>query len=161
MGAARNLPGNVTLKEEQLIHAFLVIGDQSKAYIQVYKPAKSTSAKNIAAEVSKIFKRTQVRERLASLVRQSEVATVYDLTRAMEESELAYHMAIADRNPAAAVSAVRLRAQLNGLITTQLLVKKNPSEMTREELIQEIKGLGSELGIKMQIPKLVPGQRVP
>ena len=105
----------LTLKQQAFVHAYIETGNGCEAYRRAYRAAKM-SARAVEVEASKLLKHPEVTLRLQQVqtaAAERHEVTVDSLTHMLRDT---YDLAMAEKSPAAAVSAVMAMAKLHGLL---------------------------------------------
>lgn len=105
----------LTLKQQTFVQAYIETGNGCEAYRRAYS-AQRMSAKAITVESARLLRNPRIT--LATEAARRQLAerhevTVDSLTHMLKE---AYDVAMAEKSPAAAVSAVMAMAKLHGLL---------------------------------------------
>lgn len=128
----------LTPQQEKFAQLVAMGMNQSLAYRQAYN-AKGMKAKTINECASRLMRDRKVTARVAEIRKPVIAKARYGLTQAMEEAERAMHMGLMLGQPSAAVSAVALRARLNGLEVDPRKNDRDPyAELSDEELERSI-----------------------
>jgi hypothetical protein len=123
---------------------------KSDAYRAAHPGIKSSN-KTIHETACKLAKREDVQARVEEL-RAPVIAKVrYELEQAMAECDEAIRLAKETANPSAMVSAVQLKAKLNGLLVEDRKNRRAPLEdLSDEQLDGLIQRRATELGVTLQ-----------
>ena len=142
---------SLTQRQEAFCLAFIETGNASEAYRRAYKP-KHMSAKSVHEKASHILAEGKVQARVAELRAPMIARAQYGLERAMEEAETARRLAMLMGQAAAAVSAVALKAKLNGLLVEDRRNERRPLQnMDDAELDRQIERDATEAGISVTL----------
>lgn len=142
---------SLTQRQEAFCLAFIETGNASEAYRRAYKP-KHMSAKSVHEKASHILAEGKVQARVAELRAPMIARAQYGLERAMEEAETARRLAMLMGQAAAAVSAVALKAKLNGLLVEDRRNERRPLQnMDDAELDRQIERYATEAGISVTL----------
>jgi len=142
---------SLTQRQEAFCLAFIETGNASEAYRRAYKP-KHMSAKSVHEKASHILAEGKVQARVAELRAPMIARAQYGLERAMEEAETARRLAMLMGQAAAAVSAVALKAKLNGLLVEDRRNERRPlQDMDDAELDRQIERDATEARISVTL----------
>lgn len=113
----------LTPKQEAFAQQFVELGNAAAAYRKAYAVSATTKPSSIWVNASKLFASTKVAQRVTEL--QAENAQRHEITidSVTEQLTKAYEMAIARRQPSAAVGACMALARLHGLFTSRVEVQ--------------------------------------
>lgn len=107
---------SLTIKQQSFAHAYVETGNASEAYRRAYDVSPSCKPNTIEKRASELLRNGKVTGRIVELRQRAQErheVTVDGLTGMLMD---AYDVAISQRSPAAAVSAVMAMAKLHGLL---------------------------------------------
>ena len=135
---------NLTPKQRKFVEEVASGKNQSEAYRTAFNAGKMSAA-SIAKEASKLMADPHITPMLRQLRTQVTVRLQYDTEQAMQEADSAFKQAMSLGQPAAAVSAVTLKAKLKGLFNQD---RNNDctalTEMSDEDLAALIESLEAQ-----------------
>lgn len=135
---------SLTAKQETLAQNLASGMTQADAYRSAYPASKTWKKRALYAEASKQAKNPDILRRVYELRAPVIERVRYELEDAMREAEAARRLAMADpKGAGAAVSAVALKAKLNGLMVEDRQNERTPfSELSDDELDRAIAETG-------------------
>lgn len=135
--AGTSKDGKLTSQQERF--AQLVAGglSQSAAYRDAYN-VKRSKPETVHENASRLMADGKVSARVAELRKPVIQQVQYNLVRAMAEAEEARALALMTGQTAAAVSAVTLKAKLNGLLVEDRKNERRPLEDVSDEELDRI-----------------------
>lgn len=141
----------LTVKQEKFCLEYLKTGNASEAYRRAYGK-KGKSDKSINELASHLLKNIKVASRVAALRAPVIARAQYGLEQAMEEAETARRLAMLMGHAAAAVSAVALKAKLNGLLVEDRQNERRPlQDVDDAELDRQIKHDAKAAGVSVTL----------
>jgi phage terminase small subunit len=114
MAAPKNQHG-LTPKQEAFARAFFECGNAVEAYRRSYDVDDNARDPWIRVEACQLLDNPNVTLRLEALRAEAEKLSIYGVGQALKEYEAARTLAMTEKNPSAAVSAVTGKARLFGL----------------------------------------------
>jgi phage terminase small subunit len=146
--AARVTPEGLTLKEEQFcLEYFANRGNGEAAYRASYNTKADRGGGWIRAEVVRLLDKAHILNRIRMLQERAAIKYVYDVDRAMRETDEGLQMARETKNPAAVASLVRLRAQLTGnLVERSEVTRKTLRDVPKEDVEEALMRAAKEAG---------------
>ena len=118
-GAANNherpMSGDLTPKQEAFALAYIECGLAAEAYRRAYDVPESSRDQWLYVEASQLLDNPKVALRIKEIQDQAAKLSLYTTKAAFDELEAARALAMAEKNPSAAVSAVTGKVKLFGL----------------------------------------------
>lgn len=105
----------LTEKQEAFVRAFFETGNAAEAYRTAYDTEPNSRDSWIYVEACQLLDNPKVAQRLQELREQADRLSIFNREKALEEYEEARLMALTEKNPSAAVSAVTGKVKLFGL----------------------------------------------
>jgi phage terminase small subunit len=110
------MPGDdLTPKQEAFAVAYVETGNAAEAYRRAYDVRAATSHSTIYVAASELIRHPKIRGRIEELQQQAAQLALYTIQQAFDEYEAARQLALEEKNPSAAVSAVAGKVKLFGL----------------------------------------------
>lgn len=109
---------------------------RSGAYRLVFPRSATWKAAAVHVRASQLAAGAKVQLRVADLQSDLRERSGHDLMQAMRESSAALQLAFEQRNPAAAISVVALRARMNGLLVEDRRNSRRPYQHLSDEELQ-------------------------
>ena len=106
---------DLTAKQEAFALAYVETGNATEAYRRAYDVAADARDQWLYVEASQLLDHPKVALRIEELQEQAARLSFYTIKAAFDEYEEARQLAMAERAPAAAVSAIAGKAKLFGL----------------------------------------------
>ena len=121
---------SLTAKQEAFARAVAGGASATDAYIQAYRVSADRSRTAIAKDAHEVSQNPRVQSRIdemrSQLVDRVAEGLTYELEQAMAETARALALAVSKENPTAMVAAIKLRAQLNGLLVAERKNERTP-----------------------------------
>ena len=105
----------LTEKQDAFALAFLETGNAAEAYRRAYDVSENAKSEWIYVEACQLLDNPKVALRLEQLQEQARKLAIFTVGNAIDEYEAARLMAMDEKNPSAAVSAVTGKVRLFGL----------------------------------------------
>lgn len=109
----------LTIKQERFCVLYMELGNASEAYRQSYDVSPDCLITTIHDSASKLLAHPLVSQRLATMRRRAQRAANVTISSLTEELCDIQDLAIEEKMPAAAVSAVTVKAKLHGLLQSE------------------------------------------
>ena len=106
---------SLTPKQEAFALAYVETCNAAEAYRRAYDVKAATQHSTIYSAASRLLSDPKISARVAELQDQAARLTLYTMKAAFEEYEVARQLALEEKNPSAAVSAVNGKVKLFGL----------------------------------------------
>lgn len=150
--AARVTPEGLTLKEEAFcLEYFANAGNGELAYRKSYTTKANSKGGWIRSEVRRLFDKPRILNRIRMLQEKNATKYLYDVDRAMRETDEGLQMARDTKNPAAVASLVRLRAQLTGnLVERSEYTRKTLKDVSTGDIEEALKRAAAEAGFILE-----------
>ena len=117
----------LTEKQDAFALAFLETGNAAEAYRRAYDVSENAKSEWIYVEACQLLDNPKVALRLEQLQEQARKLAIFTVGNAIDEYEAARLMAMAEKNPSAAVSAVTGKVRLFGLDRPQRVEHSGPN----------------------------------
>lgn len=114
-GAHCAMADDLTPKQEAFALAYVETGNATEAYRRAYDVAEDARDQWLYVEASQLLDHPKVAPRIEALQEQAARLSFFTIKAAFEEYEEARQLALQERNPSAAVSAVAGKVKLFGL----------------------------------------------
>lgn len=148
-----NVAEDLTQKQENFVLHLFEHGNQAAAYRYAYDVSENARDEWIYVEACQLLDNPKVAQRLSELRAKAEERSIFNRMQATEELEEARAMAMKEKNPAAAVSAVNGKVKLWGLEPKRSSriehtgpnggpIKTSDASKTEAELIDQARKLG-------------------
>lgn len=118
------LPNGLTPKQEAFCHAYIKLGDSTKAYREVYAP-KTTKDATVWRAAKRVMDTSKVRTRIAELRAPAAEACMLDLKTHLEKLAELRDKAMKDSNWSAAIQAEQSRGKAAGLYVDKKKIDGN------------------------------------
>lgn len=107
--------GELTPKQEAFALAYMETGNAAEAYRRAYDVAQDARDSWLYVEACQLLDNPKVALRLKELKERAAKLALYTVSKAYEELEDARSLAMAEKNPSAAVSAITGKVKLFGI----------------------------------------------
>lgn len=107
--------GELTEKQEAFTLVYFETGNAAEAYRQAYDVSENAKDNWIYVEASQLLDNPKVSLRLKVLQEQAAALSFYTVQKAAEEYEAARELAMKEKNPSGAVSAISGKVKLFGM----------------------------------------------
>lgn len=137
----------LTPKQEAFVDAILRLGDPVRAYRAAYSAKTNDSTAH--SHALKLLEHPRIQPLIQEAREKARMARGYTVDDALREAEEARRLAMDTDTPAAAVSAVNLKAKLLGLIVDKKEVTQKYEDMSPDQLEQRLQEMAARLGFEL------------
>lgn len=106
---------DLTPKQEAFALAYMETGNAAEAYRRSYDVAPDARDSWLYVEACQLLDNPKIAQRLKELKERAAKLSLYTVSKAYEELESARELAMAEKNPSAAVSAISGKVKLFGI----------------------------------------------
>jgi hypothetical protein len=136
----------LTPRQEKFCRGLAEGLSQAAAFRAAFGRSKGWKPQTVHSRASELAAQGKVQGRVAELQAELRQRSGYDLDRAMRETDEALRLAEAQRNPAAMVAVITLRARMNGLLAADRRNERRPlAYISDEDLDAAIERLQAEI----------------